>query len=313
MKDLNTPTNTSISRSGTLSRFRSLSLPVYLDHKAPIKKRLVAPIEQQQRPPAASPKSPTTPTGFHISGIPRILRPGPRTPLLSRLTPPSTPRPYYHPKQNESRCCQMLIHGLFVAFEDDFVDSGVPKSEDLLADGGRPFTHFISLSTRHKMQIKQSVDRKTGARRLRLKLPRLYSPAPPSPAELEERMRAAREAAARGAVFTEDEYYDVYFDEGEGSRSRFTGLEALQLLAARDFLYASGLGTADEDVRVLVTTPRDHRTDAIAAVMGYLSLVLGYRVAKVLRTQDTHPKVLNIWKDTISEECAAFIEDVCHL
>jgi hypothetical protein len=63
----------------------------------------------------------------------------------------------------------------------------------------------------------------------------------------------------------------------------------------------------------LVTTPRDHRTDAIAAVMGYLSLVLGCRVAKVLKTQDNHSRVLAIWKNTISDECARFLEDVCHL
>jgi hypothetical protein len=206
----------------------------------------------------------------------------------------------------------MLIHGLFVAFEDDFVESGTPRPEGLRADGGREFTHFISLSARHKAPIKHTVDRKSGVKRLKLRLPRLYSPIAPTPEELAEKLAAAREAAeAEEIVLSQDDYYDILFDEGEGSR--FTGLEALQLLAARDFLYGTGLAADSESVRVLVTTPRDHRTDAIAAVMGYLSLVLRCRVAKVLRTQDNHPRILGIWKDTVSAECADFIEEVCHL
>ncbi|KAJ7467486.1 hypothetical protein FB451DRAFT_1482671 [Mycena latifolia] len=307
MKDPNTPT-TSIPRSVNLPRFRPLSLPVYLDYKFPTKRRPAAPVEAQvpQRHSVVVPAKQAA-AGSGFSAIPRILRPGVRATLVK---PP--PPVYYHPMQNESRCCQMLIHGLFVAFEDDFVDSGVPKSEDLCADGGKPFTHFISLSARYKTPIKQLVDRKTGAKRLRLGLPRLYSTTPPTAEDIEAKVRAARDAAeAQGIMLSEDDYYDIVFDEGEGSR--YTSLEALQLLAARDFLFASGLREDSHTVRVLVTTPRDHRTDAIAAVMGYLSLVLGHSVAKVLRTQDSHPKVLGIWKDTISKDCAAFIEDVCNL
>ncbi|KAJ7076665.1 hypothetical protein B0H15DRAFT_578450 [Mycena belliarum] len=307
MKDPQTST-TAIPRSATLRRFRPLSLPVYLDYKLTnSKRRPAAPVE----PPTPQRHSIIVPAKQHgaaaasgFSAIPRMLRPTVRASLAKAV--------YHHPQQNESRCCQMLIHGLFVAFEDDFVDSGVPKSEDLRADGGKPFTHFISLSARYKTPIKQLVDRKTGVKRLRLGLPRLYSTTPPTAADIEAKVRAARDAAAeRGVVLTEDDYYDVVFDEGESSR--YTSLEALQLLAARDFLFGSGLREDSRTVRVLVTTPRDHRTDAVAAVTGYLSLVLGCSVAKVLHTQDHHPKVLNIWKDTISEECAEYIEDVCVL
>ncbi|KAJ6626717.1 hypothetical protein B0H10DRAFT_1941719 [Mycena sp. CBHHK59/15] len=310
MKDRNIPTNT-MARSANVSRFRPLSLPVYLDYKSPNNPRSVAPAEPaapQQRP--ASPTKPLASSGFQISAISRMLQPGSQP--SSIIKPSTAPAKHYHPQQNESRCCQMLIHGLFVAFEDDFVDSGVPGSEDLRADGGKPFTHFISLSTRHKTNIKQSVDRKTGAKRLRLRLPRLYSPTPPSTEEIEAKIQAAKDEAERGGrILSQDDYYDIVFDEGEGNRH--TGLEALQLLAARDFLHGSGLAADSEKVRVLVTTPRDHRTDAVAVVMGHLSLVLGHRVAKVLKTQDNHPSVLWIWKNTISPECAAFIEDVCYL
>ncbi|KAK7033780.1 hypothetical protein R3P38DRAFT_3351587 [Favolaschia claudopus] len=101
---------------------------------------------------------------------------------------------------------------------------------------------------------------------------------------------------------------------GQGSFDyEVPSFEALQLLAARDFLYASGLNVDPDRVRVLVTRPRGHRTDAIAAVMGYLSLELGVPTAKVLKTQNTHPRVLAIWKDTVSEECARFLEEVCHV
>ncbi|KAK7033776.1 hypothetical protein R3P38DRAFT_3351585 [Favolaschia claudopus] len=56
---------------------------------------------------------------------------------------------------------------------------------------------------------------------------------------------------------------------GQGSFDyEVPSFEALQLLAARDFLYASGLNVDPDRVRVLVTRPRGHRTDAIAAVMG---------------------------------------------
>ncbi|KAF7362688.1 hypothetical protein MVEN_00618100 [Mycena venus] len=317
MKDLATST---IPRSANLSRFRPISLPVYLDSKASPKRQPRPPVES----PLASPvvrhtgtKTNSPSGGFQISAIPRILRPAARPPLLSkRPTTPSVSVPSspaaIHPQANESRCCQMLIHGLFVAFEDDFTSSGVPRSEELRADGGRPFTHFISLSTRHSAPIAHTSDRRTGARRLKLRLPRLYSPESPTTAELEDKVARARDAAAaQGLILSQDDYYDIVFDEGEGTR--YTSLEALQLLAARDFLYASGLSKDSEHVRVLVTTPRDHRTDAIAVVMGYLALALGYPVARVLRTQDNHPRVLAIWKDTISEECAQFLEDVCHL
>ncbi|KAJ7619419.1 hypothetical protein FB45DRAFT_930743 [Roridomyces roridus] len=303
MKDLN-PT-TSVPRA--TSRFRPLSLPVYLDYRTP--KRHMA-VSGDSPPSPLHSISPKTP-GFHISGIPRMLRPGARTILLSK---PSAPLDY-RPQQNESRCCQMLMHGLFVAFdEDDFVDSGVPRNEDLLAEEGRPFTHFISLSTRHKTPIRQSVDRKTGAQRLRLQLPQLYDRTPPSAEVLDAKVLAARDAAGlRGEILTQDDL-NIMFDEGEDTR--FTGLDALQLIAARDFLFGASLPSGPSDpttVRVLVTTPRDHRTDAIAAVMGYLSIVLRRSVQKILQVQDGHSRVLTIWKNTLSEECAEFIEDVCHL
>ncbi|KAJ7791689.1 hypothetical protein B0H13DRAFT_2394206 [Mycena leptocephala] len=289
MKDLNTFPTSAIPRSVTLSRFRPISLPIYLDYKIAPKRRLPAPLLHPAHPPPLRPSAP---------------------PLQTHPVP-AFPTPYPHPRSNESRCCQMLIHGLFVAFEDDFVESGTPRPEGLRADGGREFTHFISLSARHKAPIKHTVDRKSGVKRLKLRLPRLYSPIAPTPEELAEKLAAAREAAeAEEIVLSQDDYYDILFDEGEGSR--FTGLEALQLLAARDFLYGTGLAADSESVRVLVTTPRDHRTDAIAAVMGYLSLVLRCRVAKVLRTQDNHPRILGIWKDTVSAECAEFIEEIAY-
>ncbi|KAJ7614724.1 hypothetical protein DFH06DRAFT_1368088 [Mycena polygramma] len=332
MKDNNTPGPSALSRSATLSRFRPISLPVYLDYKVPPTRRPASPAAPQ-RPALAGTKQVSS--GFQIPSIPRILRPAPRTPLLSKVRPPhptpaptptlpttlstrtppppAAPAPY---KSNESRCCQMLIHGLFVAFEDDFASSSPPlphpRAESLKADGNLPFTHLISLSTRHRAQIKHTIDRTSGVERLKLRLPRLYSPTPPTAAELDAKVALARAAARReGRELSQEDYFDAVFDEGEGSG--YTGLEALQLLAARDFLYASGLSAASDTVRVLVTTPRDHRTDAIAVVMGYLSLVLGARVERVLRTQDAHPRVLGIWKGTVSEECAAFIEDVCRL
>ncbi|KAJ7748916.1 hypothetical protein B0H16DRAFT_1847906 [Mycena metata] len=311
------------------SRFRPLSLPVYLDnYKAPTKRMPRPPVE----PPMAASPSPKQ-LGYQLTSIPRMLRPSGRPHLLSHPrasaaptplptpTPAPTPKAPVHPPAGESRCRQMLIHGLYIAFEDDYVDFGHVKSEDLRADGGREFTHFISLSTHHKASIKESVDpaqrNRKGSlptRRLRLRLPRLYSPIPPTTAELEEKVRAAREAAAaRGCELSQEDYYDVVFDEGEGSG--FTGLDALQLLAARDFLETTGLSGVENDsgVRVLVTTPRDHRTDAIAVVMVYLSGVLGTPVRRILRTQDGMAGVLPIWKRTVSADCAAFIEEVARL
>ncbi|KAJ6493269.1 hypothetical protein C8R45DRAFT_1073215 [Mycena sanguinolenta] len=306
-------TSSALPRSTTGSRFRPISLPVYLDSKAS---------QRQSRAPVESPPSSSVDphsgrrrsSGFQISDIPRLLRPTARPPLLSKHPKPtsSPSATYYHPRANESRCCQMLLHGLFVAFEDDFTSCGVPCAENLRADGGRPFTHFISLSPRHKAPITHTSDRRTGARRLKLQLPQLYSLDRPTVEELEEKVAHARAAAAaEGLVLTQDDYFDIVYDEGENTG--YTGLDALQLLAARDFIYASGLTADSEDVRVLVTTPRDHRTDAIAAVMGYLSLVLGCRVERVLRAQDNHTKVLAIWKDTISQECAQFLEELLEL
>ncbi|KAJ7073161.1 hypothetical protein C8F01DRAFT_1076939 [Mycena amicta] len=321
----NTPRSTSTTIS---SRFRPLSLPLYLDYKTPTpKQRTVdvapAPVVRQSKP-----TTPTTPQAKHgVSGsiqLPRILR-GPiavRSSLLPKPTPTPTPNAFYHPQRAESRCCQMLMQGLFVAFEDDSIGSGFShhqsKHEDLLADGGRPFTHFISLSTRYSASIAHAHSADGRTRSLRLRLPRLYSAVPPTDEQIAERVHAARLAAlSRGEGFGEDEYYNVVFEsEVDYADKGFTQLEALQLLAVRDFLSTAGLDPdlhSGATARVLVTTPRDHRTDAIAAVMGYLSLVLGHPVAKLLRTQNSHPRILSIWKYAVSDECAVFIQDVARL
>ncbi|KAJ7186140.1 hypothetical protein C8R46DRAFT_1185608 [Mycena filopes] len=358
MKEYNTTPPLSTDASNLpRSRFRPVSLPVYLDsykgHLA--KKRMPRPPVEPAPAPAqrSSPKQPGS--GFYLSSsIPRMLRPSNRTSLLSRPRPIALPTPpyiptsptsapaSYRPHAYESRCCQMLIHGLYVAFEDDFIASGfgLERKEELCADGGRPFTHFISLSTRHPAAIaspapaplkkglgKANVNgARAPPRRLNLRLPRLYSPTPPTPAELEEKVAAAREAAARhGVTLSQEDYYDILFDEGEGSG--VTGLAAAQLLAARDFLFASNLdsdsphssnsnlgeGEVESETRVLITTPRDHRTDAIAVAMTYLAIVLNTPVRRILRTQDKLPRVLPIWKGTMSEDCAAFVEQVARL
>nr|GAT45814.1 predicted protein [Mycena chlorophos] len=333
-------------------RFRPLSLPVSLDYRSASKRRIAeaGTVDSTLPSPVVDCASPLTPTRATYAGPPtptrskhtvsgslQIAAAAVRNTLLSRpsLTPngipvnrpiglPVAPSPSprharYHPQRAESRCCQVLMQGLFVAFEDDFVDSGVPRPEELLADGGRPFTHLISLSTRHRSLISHTTDKRSGVQRLELRLPKLYSPLPPTDEEIEERVHFARIAALeRGEVFGEDEYYDVLFNSDAYVPDGFTHLEALQLISARDFLLSAALipelhPPEQSQVRVLVTTPRDHRTDAIAAVMGYLSLVLKAPVERLLRKQNAHPKMLAIWKYTISDECATFLQQVSQI
>ncbi|KAF7311469.1 hypothetical protein MKEN_01049200 [Mycena kentingensis (nom. inval.)] len=333
MKALNSPTSAALPRSTSISsRFRPLS--VHLDKVARRRSVDTPPaspaIAQPPATPTTAKHSVSSSIQLAAASIPRILR-GPAAVRSSFFPKPAPsapaplqhrPRPYYL-QCNESRCPQILAQGLYIAFEDDFVDSGVPRHDTLLADG-QPFTHFISLSTRHSSPISQSTDLETGARFLKLRLPRRYSPVPPTDAELAERVHVARiRAVERGEDFTEDDYYNVIFDsesESEGGQCPepgFTQLDARQLLAARDFLCGAGLdlsiGHHPSLARVLVTTPRDHRGEAVAAVLGYLSVMLRHSVMRLVRTQNSHPKILSIWKYAISEDCAAFLQEVARL
>jgi len=213
----------------------------------------------------------------------------------------------------------MIMPGLFVAFEDDCVAFGGGKGCELTTPTGEEFTHIISLS-RHRdavANIQYSVDDYTHAQRLHLSLPPKRDNSYDISFELTEtQLLAAQEFFSRsGRKLSPDEIQSLLSDEMHGDG--VTGLDVDQLLAARDFLASSGYNISitrpDRDVRLLITTPRDRRTDAISAVACYLSYASGYTVKEILRFHDQQKGFMRVWQGVVSGYGVDFVNEVAQL
>jgi len=218
------------------------------------------------------------PIGPHVTNLPRRRI---RTQCAKPVESTPQPTPKRASQQDECRCLQELVPGLFVAFEDDRLAFGdAAAGERLKTFRGEDFTHIISVST-------ESVAEAAMARATRAESHlRLVIPAAPDAPD-------------------DDDDIDVR-----------PQLSQSQLLAARGFLSSSNLRLSPDayaqsvDVRVLITVPRNHRVDAISIASCYLSFATGHSVRRVLAHFDDGECYLGIWQGVMDWQAWDFIEDV---
>jgi len=234
---------------------------------------------------AVAPLNPKGPVGPHISNLPRrrtrtqgVRREG----IVDAITQPTGIKKT--PKRDECRCLQELVPGLFVAFEDDrlaFGDGAAAEyGERLKTHKGEDFTHIVSLSTEGAAEVAMMCA--AGAKsHLRLVIP------------------AARDAA----------------DDVEDDNVQLQ-LSPSQLATARDFLSLTNLRLSptayskSADVRILITTPRNCRVDAMAIASCYLSFASGHSVRKVLAHFDDGNCYLSVWQGIMDWRTWDIVESV---
>lgn len=231
-------------------------------------------------------------------------------------------------QKHEARCAQVVITGLYVAFGDDNaafhssssasrIDIGV---EELRTFEGRDFTHIIEIYHPSQQELKDgvpstqlSMDKQGRIRYLRLSLP----PIPPYGSHKFEKYLISKNLSMnhRHDFLSLERTYILDIDTAEENGT--PQLTATQILAARDFLHSSGLRlvshAARSQAQVLVTTPRDARTDALCISAVFLAFLSGHKAAEVLNYMDQKPDCLSIWKGVVSKESEEDLESLLWL
>ncbi|KAK1234575.1 hypothetical protein PQX77_002222 [Marasmius sp. AFHP31] len=269
--------------------------------------------------------------------------PLPSPPIAVQTSTPTTPNnntsTVYRPMKNESRCLQHIARGIYVAFQDDDFPvplptrNSTPRTEELLTDSGHPFTHTISIvrasDTLSPPLITSTTS--TSAHNHTKKMTMTLSTLPRPHDQYEYQMdvlardpeltRITREMAE---VYLDASYFtpERTFTSGDNGVARL-GLR--QMRAARDFILrgaGSGSGLSrgeevkggkgeEEERRVLITAPRDHRTDIMSIVVCILSDSTGSCPAEVVNGIDRQRGVMPVWKGCISRVGVEYIQEVC--
>ncbi|KAK1221686.1 hypothetical protein PQX77_015516 [Marasmius sp. AFHP31] len=260
----------------------------------------------------------------------------------STTTPNNNTATVYRPMKNESRCLQHIARGIYVAFQDDdfpvpLPRTHTPRTEELLTDSGHPFTHTISIvrasDTLSPPLITTSTSTSTHHKHTKTTMTLSTLPRPHDQYEYQmdvlardpELTRITREMAE---VYLDASYFtpERTFTSGDNGVARL-GLK--QMRAARDFILrgtgagtgsGSGLGRGEEvkggkgeeeERRVLITAPRDHRTDIMSIVVCILSDCTGSCPAEVVNGIDRQRGVMPVWKGCISRVGVEYIQEVC--
>lgn len=215
------------------------------------------------------------------------------------------------PQKNEARCCQMIIPGLYVAFEHDSVSFGETRKEELRTSDNKPFTHTIRLAVLGSScsPIETSFDQETLAQILHLNLPRLYPSEAPSPEVPLSQLDIAEQLTGNSHPEGAEALRAVLFDNPEGDG--ISVLDMSQLSAAHQFIQASGFKTRGHSlVRLLITAPRNHRTDAISVVLCWLKHASGWTARHMVQWINSRPPsdFLSIWQGTVTLEGADYVE-----
>ncbi|KAK7472173.1 hypothetical protein VKT23_000295 [Stygiomarasmius scandens] len=116
-------------------------------------------------------------------------------------------------------------------------------------------------------------------------------------------------------------YYEASAQEMDDSDDGVTRLTMKQLSVARDFLAGSGYdvtqeirnmkdpGSASrESPRILITAPRDHRTDVISILVCFLAYVSNNPATELLARIDKQKEFLSVWRGAVGREGAQVVQ-----
>jgi hypothetical protein len=209
---------------------------------------------------------------------------------------------------------------LFVAFEDDrcTVDYS-PRhnkgstTEELTTESGDRFTHVVAVrygdctSGSQEGRVRCTSDRRTRVQTLTLLIPYVES--------------------REGPISVYDDDPDFHSMDLDGIEEDTTLLTVSQLVALRQFISSSGYTlrsspdldggpvyemtppNVPQDVRILITVPRDRRTDAMAAAVSFVAWDLQFQVEDVLESISEDLDISPVWRDVIGCETVKFLEN----
>ncbi|KAJ8095983.1 hypothetical protein PM082_015204 [Marasmius tenuissimus] len=275
-------------------------------------------------PREACPPSPRASTMTrHFSNLRRLSFPKPLpAPVAVQPTTTTTtsPNSNYRPMKNESRCLQHITQGIYVAFEDDTkafptLRSAHPvEKEQLLTHSGHPFTHTIQivrasagLGTLSPPTI--SHHQKQNQKHLTLSaLPRPHDQYEHQMTVLTRDPELTRITRELADIYLDESYFtpERTFTSGDNGVAR---LGSRQMRAAREFIRSAGTATTTGP-RVLITAPRDHRTDVMSIVVCFLAWSTGKCPAEVVNGIERQRGVMGVWKECISRVGVEYIEEV---
>jgi len=281
----------------------------------PITQSAVTNINNNPNPPAALPRLPRRKQVAPVAPVPQPLS------EVSRFV-----------GKDESRCLQQIIPGCFIAFEDDTTsldrENGQgPVKETLEPRTGECWTHVISITRpppqaactcesacncdqKEQEQEEGRVVEDHAAHTLNLTLPPSSNTTTYVDLPTPHSVRLSADAA------------DEPIDD-----NNIILLKTNQLIAARDFLSCHGrslpypLTPSDPTaapsfptpVRILITTPRNHRTDALAVACCFLSFAFNMQVGQVVTEINTRKDCLSVWKAGVGPKAAKFIEQAVRI
>ncbi|ESK84645.1 hypothetical protein Moror_13304 [Moniliophthora roreri MCA 2997] len=239
-----------------------------------------------------------------------------KTPVPAPPSAPTPQRPIYRPMKNESRCLQHITNGIYVAFEDDAkAFEGLKKAEELRADEGKRFTHIVQIiHSESTSAIKYATDRhKTKYLRISAK-PHSHRRYESQMSVLSRDPELLNMVPEHAHLFLGAAHYSASSDYGLRDSEGLARLGPRQMAAAREFIRSSGIGlrSLPEWIapRVLVTGPRDHRTDIISVVVCFLVATSSNCAAEVVDCINSRPEVKGVWQRCVSRQGAEYIQGV---
>ncbi|KAL0569838.1 hypothetical protein V5O48_012126 [Marasmius crinis-equi] len=264
----------------------------------------------------------------HFSNLRRLSfpKPAPRTPLIAQIPersftepPKLTPRPM----KNESRCLQHIAYGIYVAFEDDMKTFGARGAdEELRTEEGTRFTHIINIVRATDILSPPTITYMTD----RFLTKHLYLSTLPRPHDqyeyqmgvLSQDPELTHMTREQAAIKMDASYFapEKTFTLGDNGVAR---LGSRQMVAAKEFIRTSGAGPGTAALstpkrtasRVLITAPRDHRTDVMSIVACFLSMRSGSCPAEVVNNIDRQRGIKSVWQGCISRVGVEYIQEVC--
>ncbi|KAK7030939.1 hypothetical protein VNI00_013885 [Paramarasmius palmivorus] len=214
--------------------------------------------------------------------------------------------------KHESRCLQYIAHGIYVAFEDDSRAFGSPgpTTEELRAESGQRFTHIVQIVNSEPTPIITYFTNQNKTRYLRLSTKRhshhryeLQMSVLTRDPELHDMSPEQADLFLGATYYTTEK---MFMPGAEG----VARLRPKQMVAAREFIRLSGAASSAGRIspRVLITAPRDHRTDIISIVACFLSATSGKCAAEVVNSINNQREMKTVWQGCVSRKGVEYIQ-----